>query len=252
MKDSLNIKEVAKILQVHQDAVNGYIENKELKSYKNGKTIKVNKTDLDSFIKNSQNIDKKIEIELRYKIKNLTEIKAKLKSLGAKLTKESHIIDHWFIPNHLRNMKEEIEWFDVKRNTAIRIRENIDKKGKCFETKIDTKRMTLDMNHNTFLETSMNVESLDKAKEFIQTLDRKEYLTIDKQRLVYIYKDFNISIDDIKDFASGIEIEYIGPNSTREKVLKEIKEFALKLGLKDKMQFEKSLTVDAMDTLSKF
>jgi len=252
MKNSLNIKEVAKILQVHQDAVKGYIQSKELKSYKDGKAIKVDKKDLDSFIKNSKIIDKKIEIELRYKIRNLKEIQIKLKALGAKLTKESHIVDHWFIPNYIKNMREEKGWFDVKRNTGIRIRENLDKKGKCIETKIDTKRMTLDMNHNTFLETSMIVESLNKAKEFIQTLDRKEYLTIDKERLVYIYKDFNISIDAIKDFASGIEIEYIGPNSTRDKVLKEIKEFALKLGLKDSMQFEKSLTVDAMDTLSKF
>ncbi len=252
MRDNLlSTKEAAEILGVHWQTVRNYIERGELKSHKIGKLVKIQKIDLDNFVQSSKEVTHKIEIELRYQVKSIKHIQKILLDIDATLVQQTHIIDHWFIPINIKNMAEEIEWFDKKRNTGIRIREYINEYGNRISASLETKRMTLAMNHNTFLETSMPVETYEKAKEFLEMIDRKEYLTIDKNRLVYKKDVFEISIDEIKGYGSGIEIEYKGEGD-RETVLKEITQFARELNLTEKDRFEKSITVDAMDTLAKF
>ncbi len=253
MKTELTIKEVASELGIHWQTVKNYIERNELKAHKVGKYLRILRKDLDFFISASRQTDKTIEVELRYKVHNINVIRKKLIDLGARLTDQSHIIDHWFIPIDIMTYKQQVVWFDVKRNTGMRIREyRNDSNSKLSSVTLDTKRLTLALNHNTFIETSMKVESYEKAKKFIEMIDRKEFLTIDKIRLLYKYDQFTFSIDTIKDYGSGVEIEYIGKPDSRSKILSEIESLAKKLGLKNSDKFDKSLTVDAMEKLARY
>lgn len=247
----LSIKEVSKELGIHWQTVRNYIDRGEIKAHKVGKLVKIARTDLEEFIDKSHEVDETIEVELRYKVENANKIQQNLLILGAELVQQSHIIDHWFIPIGIKNMDEEIIWFDKKRNTGIRIREYINEYGNQVDTTLETKRLTLSLNHDTFLETSVKVESYIKAKDFLEMLDRKEYLTIDKNRLLYKTEQLAICIDSIKDYGSGIEIEFTG-GGNREEIIKKIQVFAKKIGLDESKRFEKSLTVDAMSVLARF
>ncbi|MBU0569516.1 helix-turn-helix domain-containing protein [Patescibacteria group bacterium] len=247
----LTIKDAAKELNVHWQTIRNYIDRGELKANKVGKLIRIAREDLECFINHLEIIDQTIEVELRYKVSDTNLIQQNMLKLGGKLVQQSHIIDHWFIPIGIKNMSEEIIWFDKKRNTGIRVREYINEYGKQTNSMLETKRLTLSMNHDTFIETSLKVESYSKAKDFLEMLDRKEYLTIDKSRILYKLGSFSVCIDTIKDYGSGVEIEYIG-NGKRTEILRKIQEFARSIGLHDKQRFEKSLTVDAMSVLAKF
>lgn len=252
MRDNLlTIKETATELGIHWQTVRNYIDRGELKAYKIGKLVRISREDLDAFISGSKDIDEKIEVELRYKVESVREIQKKLLDINARQVEQTHIIDHWFVPVNIKSLEEEIDWFDIKRNTGVRIREYINEYGNQISASLETKRLTLAMNHDTFLETEMKVESYHKAKEFMEMLDRKEYLTIDKSRILFKHEDFTISIDSIKDFITGVEIEYIGLGN-REEIIKIIENFASKLGLSKKDRFEKSMTTEAMKVLARF
>lgn len=190
-----------------------------------------------------------LEIELRYKVKNIEELVKKLESIGARLTKKSHIIDHWYIPNSIKSREQHDVWFDEKRGCGIRIREEIVNGNNT--TKLETKTLTKDKNHNTFDETETKIDTYENGDSFLKAIKRKEFLTIDKKRLNFEYEDFVISIDDIANYGVGIEIEYKG-TIERKLALRELKGFANKLGLKEKDTFDKSPTVEAMKTLARF
>jgi predicted adenylyl cyclase CyaB len=253
MSDNLfTIKQVAKELGVHWQSVRNYLDRGDLQSVRIGRLIKIKKSDLEDFINNSKKIDKTIEIELRYKVKDFKEVQKALIDQNAELIQQTHIIDHWFIPVSIKNMAEEIIWFDKKRNTAVRIREYINDYGKQISTSLETKRLTLAMNHDTFIETKTNVESYQKAKDFLEMIDRKEYLLIDKNRMLYQVGEYEVVLDNILNYGTGMEIEYHGPDTNREKIILKLQSFASSLGLDESMRFEKSLTVDSMQVLAKF
>jgi len=253
MSDNLlTIKEVAKQLNVHWQTVRNYIDRKELKSVRIGKLVRVRPDDLQEFITDSKKVTAETEVELRYKVNGLLEFQQNLLKKKAQLTQQTRIIDHWFLPVNIKNMEEHNKWFDKDRGTGIRIREYVNEYGKKVSTVLETKRLTLAMNHDTFLETSVDIENYKKAKEFLEMIDRKEFLLIDKNRIIYKIDEFEIVIDSIKNYGNGVEIEYKGEIKNRNQVIKTIQDFAKQLGLNESMRFEKSLSVDAMHKLAEF
>ena len=257
----LTIKQTADKLGVHWQTVRNHIQSGNLKSYKIGKLIKIDEKDLEEFIRNSgsdvdttKDITKEennIEYEIRYKLRDLFKIESKLLQIGAKVSSHNHIIDHWFIPSNIKSRDQHDIWFDVKAGTTIRIREQHDSYSKKVITTLDTKKLTKERNHNSMIETSINVENYQDVKKFLEMIDRKEFLTIDKTRLLYRYKDFQIEIDDIKGYGAGISIE-IKNQIDRKIALGKLKRFAKKIELQDSDLLEKSVTVLAMDKLARF
>jgi len=250
----LTIKQAAKKLGVHWQTVRNYIDRKELKAHKIGKLIKIKEEDLESFINSTQESDKEninLEIELRYKIKSSSELEKRLLDIGAKVAYQSHIIDHWFIPIKIKNREQHDIWFDQKRGCGIRIREQDNGYTGKVITNLETKRLSKEMNHNTFLEAEVTIDNYKKGETLLQMMDKKKFLTIDKNRIMYKYKNFKISIDEIKGYGAGVELELV-TNKSRKSALKTIESLATKLKLYKKDMFEKSTTVDAMKVLAKF
>ncbi|OGC47955.1 hypothetical protein A2713_02400 [candidate division WWE3 bacterium RIFCSPHIGHO2_01_FULL_35_17] len=250
----LTIKEVANRLGVHWQTVRNYIDKKELKSYKVGRLVKVKEEDLENFLsKQNDTKDEKynIEIELRYFVENRKSLEKKILDIGGIVNYHGHIIDHWFIPNHIKNREDHDIWFNKKRGTGIRIREQDNGYTGKITTSLEAKKLTSAMNHNTFLESEISVENYQQTRDFLELLDRKEFITIDKDRVIYKIENFKIVIDDIKNFRVGVEIE-IENASTRDEAIKNIEGVATKLGLGEKNKTPISITVSAMDTLAKF
>ena len=241
----LTIKEAADKLGVHWQTVRNHIDKGDLKAYKIGRLIKIQEDDLQLFIdrssktpqfsdaNDSKNLSSSqsqdIEYELRYRVKNLKDVETKLLQIGAKVTNHMHIIDHWFIPINIKSRESHDIWFDQKRGCAIRIREQDNSYSGKVVTSLETKRLTSEKNHNTILENSIPVENYKDTKKLLEMMDKKEFLTIDKSRLLYTYKNFHVEIDDIKGFGTGVSIEIHGV-SERDIALKALEQFAKKIG----------------------
>ena len=252
MSDTLlTINETADILKVHWQSVRNYIDSKELKASKIGKNIRIKKSDLDAFI-NSKKPQKEIaEVELRYLCKDRKAIENKLITIGARVTHLSHIVDHWYIGNHIKNLEEKNRDFDSGEGFGLRIREQDNDYTGKITTSLEVKRLTDALNHNTCIESEIEVKNYEETNNLLKLMNLKEFMTIDKARIMYSFEDLKICIDDIKELGTGIEIEH-KTEKNREMVVEEIRNFARKLGLKKEDEVVKSVTYLAMEKLSRY
>lgn len=249
MSDNLyTIKEAADILKVHWQTVRNLIKQGRLESSKVGKSVRLRQSDLDKLV-NKKAPDDKIEVEIRFKAGNRREIENKLVKMGAKVTYHSHIIDHWFVPNFIKSLAENDNWFDSAKGYGVRIREQDNNYQGKVTTTLEVKRLTSAKNHNTCIEHEIDVKNYVEAKSLLRLMEYKEFITIDKDRVVYSLDDLKIAIDEIKNFATGIEIEMMS-SLPREEILSKLRLFAKKLGLESEV--EKTVTHLAMQKLAKF
>jgi len=242
----LTIKEAAEYLKVHWQTVRTYIKKGKLKSLRVGRGIRIRSSVLEKFLEKKNLKERLLEIESRYQIdkSKRKEIEKRLIKLGAKVTYHSHIIDHYFIPSHIKTMKQKDKWYDSGKGNGLRIREqDNDYTGKMI-CSLEVKKLTKALDHNTTIEADISIDSYEETKALLKLMNLKEIITIDKERVVYSYKDFKISIDELKKVGIVIEIE-LKTNEEREKVLPRIQRVASKLGVKGK-ELEKSMTYIAM------
>lgn len=252
MSDTLlTIKESADILKVHWQSVRNYIDSKQLKASKIGKNIRIRKSDLEAFIESRTPQVEVTEIELRYLCKDRKAIENKLINLGAKVTHLSHIIDHWYCESHVKTLEEKDKTYEGPLGFGLRIREQDNDYTGKISTTLEIKKLADGKNHNTCIESEIDVKNFEETNNLIKLMNLKEFMTIDKARIMYTYGDLKICLDDIKDFGIGIEIEY-KTERNREMVIEEIRHFARKLGLKQLDEVEKSVTYLAMVKMSKF
>lgn len=252
MSDSLyTIKEAADYLKVHWQTVRSYIGSKKLKSFKIGKNIRVRESDLQKFI--SQKKQKKTyEVEIRFVSNKRASIEEKLIKIGAKLIYHAHVIDHWFSPKHIKNINQKNEEFESGRGFGLRIREQDNGYTGKIVTSLETKRLLVPYQHEVCIKGEITVDSYEEAKKFLNLIDQKEFATVDKDRVIYQYKEFKIVFDDIKNFKTAIEIE-VKTDKNQKKTLKSIKDFARILGLDLKNEItNKSVTYLYMQKFATF
>jgi adenylate cyclase class IV len=203
-----------------------------------------------------------LEVELRYKVHDVPGVLGRLSGQGISVARTEHLIDEWFLPEHIQSLKDEQQWFDVDRGIAWRIRRT-EKDGKST-LGVESKQLTEDMNHNSFLETTADFATYDDALQAMNDRQYKNWLTIDKTRYILASShpditqdEFELVIDDIAGLAAKIgvgaclEIEHKG-TSTREEALRKIARVAVLLGFTADDQIEKSLTVLSMTALARF
>jgi adenylate cyclase class IV len=204
-----------------------------------------------------------LEIEKRYKVYDVKACLAACKDLGLVVQRTSHLIDEWYLPEHIRSLEEEKKWFDVDHGLAWRIRRS-DQNGSHESLEVTSKQLTEDSNHNTFQETTEVFDSYNSAVESLRMRDYKNWLTIDKTRYLLSSanpdisnEEFEIVIDEIAGLADKIgigaclEIEHKGAHS-RQDALKKIAAIAKLLGFSDDDSYEQSLTVVSMTELARF
>jgi len=182
-----------------------------------------------------------LEVELRFLIDNIDLIRKKLEEVGAASKYSARVVDYWYIPSSLMNKEQEEKWFNEDLGVAIRIREKFKNETES-DIFLESKQLTEAKDHSQLLETSIDIDSVDKADEFLKMLGRKRFLTIDKQREVYEVEGHEISIDSIKDCGVGIEIESSNAENV-DKAIKGINKLARKLEIPLDSKLEKSMTV---------
>jgi len=139
------------------------------------------------------------EIEIKVQIQNCENLISFLKK-NARLLGKQHQVDTYFSPAHrnfvgIKPVKEWLRLRDSDGKFSINYKNwHYEKDGKShfcdeYETPLDNKKQ---------------LEKIFKA------LDIKEIVKVDKIRTIYLYKNYEIAIDSVKQLGCFVEIEYKG------------------------------------------
>jgi adenylate cyclase class 2 len=163
-----------------------------------------------------------IEVELRYRVKNKKNILNWLNENAKKLY-EYHQVDEYFTPKHKNYFDEKIP------REYLRIRDSDGKFSIAYKYWYSTEKG--EGTHCDEYET--DVEDGVQIKRIFKALDFKTLVVVDKYRVVYEYKDFEISVDDEKVVGVVCEIEIKKNYKDTDEAQGKIREFAKKLGLSE-------------------
>lgn len=164
---------------------------------------------------------KNIEIEIQVNIENSKKLIDFLKK-NARFKSEKHQTDDYFSPAHgnfldVRPVRKWLRLRDSDGSYSINYKNwYFDKKGKShhcdeFETKI---------------------EDLNQVKRILTALNFKPIVRVDKSRKIWIYKEYEVSIDQVKELGDFVEIEYIGKDekANPEKITEQMINFLKEIG----------------------
>jgi len=165
-----------------------------------------------------------IEVEIKVKINNFEEIKARVAALG-KLIKSIRQVDDYFIPvqrDFFANKPHPVEW--------LRIRTNPDKV--IFEYDKSVNR-----NENGKQECAEEYETeISNPEEFrkiLDFLDFKKVITVDKQREYWDCGSLEIALDRIAGLGDFIEVEAKGNFKNNFKAREACLKFLENLGMQN-------------------
>lgn len=247
----LTIKESADYLKVHWQTIRKYIKNGSINATKIGRSVRIKESDLKKFL-NKQPSIQEYEVELRYVVADVKPIEKKLLELGANITYHSHVIDHWFVPNRIKNIEQKDKWFGSGKGYGLRIREQDNGYTGKIVTSLEVKRLVDPYQHDSCIEGEIDVREYEETYKLLKLMNYKEFHTVDKERLIYKYKGCNIVIDKFKDFLTAMEVEKV-TSEDRKKTGKMLKRIAIEIGLSNKEQLvDKSVTFMAMQKFAKF
>lgn len=139
-----------------------------------------------------------IEVEVKAKINNFKNMKEKLNTIGAKKIKDENQKDIYF--------NSPIVDF-AKTDEALRIRQT--KTKNKINTFITYKGSKLNELSKTREEIEMVIEDVEKARNIFKKIGFKEVRTVEKNREYFNYKEFEISLDDVKGLDPYMEIEIV-------------------------------------------
>ncbi len=144
-----------------------------------------------------------MEIELRFKVKNLASIEKKLQNLQAKFVKEKKQIDKYF---------GEISLYKkVNYSFLLRVRIEADKvfltyKGDNFKKA------------GVWQEYDFLIEDENKAESMIRDMGFEEVIIVEKYRKEYTLNNLTICLDRIEGLGEFVEIEYLDDkNDSKQK-----------------------------------
>jgi predicted adenylyl cyclase CyaB len=247
----LTIAEASDHLRVHWQTVRNYIKNGTLHASKIGRNIRIKESDIHRLLNRKFNRKPTLELEIRYLIKSRQTIEKRLLKLDAKVIYHAHVIDHWYMPDTTKTLEHNDILFDKGRAFGLRVREQDNAYQGKIATTLEVKKLADPPHHDSCVEAEIDITSHETADSLLRLMNLKEVIKIDKDRLVYQYKEYKITIDDIKNFGVGIEIE-IHTAQPREKVIAELKVIASEIGICAHSPIERSVTHLAMEKLAKF
>ncbi|MDL2246438.1 class IV adenylate cyclase [Methanobrevibacter sp. OttesenSCG-928-K11] len=139
-----------------------------------------------------------IEVEVKAKIKNLENIRLKLKELNASKTKKELQKDIYF-NSPIVNFAETDEAFRI-RKTITNGKLNI------FMT---YKGPKIDSSSKTRKEVEVKIEDDKKAKDIFENIGFEAVRTVEKEREYYKYENYEISLDFVEGLEPYMEIETV-------------------------------------------
>jgi adenylate cyclase, class 2 len=162
---------------------------------------------------------KDIEIEIKVQVENIKRISVFLKK-NAKLVGTEHQIDEYFVPQHRNfiSVRPTKEW--------LRLRES---NGK-FSINYKNWHFGKDGKTNDCDEYETKIEDLSPLRKIFTALDIKVITTVDKKRQIWLYRDYEVAIDEVKDLGNFVEVEYKGKDTDPKKITDQMVQFLKDMG----------------------
>jgi len=161
------------------------------------------------------------EIEIQVNIENIKPLLDFLRD-NAIFQKEIHQIDEYFSPNKPKfiEFRPVREWLRLRNSNGIY---SVNYKNYHYDK--DGKSIYCD-------EYETKLEDIDKINKIFKALNYDLLVVVDKIRKVWNYKDYDISIDSVKDLGNFVEIEYIGEDDkiNPKEATKEMVDFLKNIG----------------------
>lgn len=141
--------------------------------------------------------NKDIEIEIKFPLHNPEEVVGFLNKNAKLISKDVFQKDTYFTPVHRNfiNKAYPFEW--------LRLRETA--KGSSLDYKHFYPENAKKTDYCDEFQTG--VSDVDSLKKIAENLDFKEIIIVDKKRSLWLFKDVEIAIDDVKGLGSFIELE---------------------------------------------
>lgn len=141
------------------------------------------------------------EIEIQVQVDNIGALLDFLKTNG-KFQEKRHQIDEYFTPSH-RNflgVRPAVEWLRLRDSNGVFSttykKWHVDEEGKTqYADEYETK-----------------IENIDQLRKIFTVIDIKPLITVDKERDIWLYKDYEVAIDKIRGLGDFVEVEYKGEN----------------------------------------
>jgi len=188
------------------------------------------------------------EVEVRILLKNRKKIENELERRGAKLIYFQSLKDYWYCPNAAKNYKQAS--IDAT-GFALRIRESVDRYTDKRTASLECKTLCDKKSHAICNEYEVDISEIDETRKILESIGLKEFLLIDKQRMIYEFNGVKFCFDKIKGVGDGLEIELMTDQDI-EKTHRELVRLALEIGISKKEILDKSLTYLAMQKIAKF
>jgi adenylate cyclase class 2 len=163
---------------------------------------------------------KNVEIEIQVSIEKSESLLAFLKK-NAEFKLEMRQIDEYFSPAHrdFTAVRPVAEWLRLRDSNG---RFSFTYKNWHYQ---GDKSFYCD-------EYETEVKSLDQAKKILEALNFKSLVVVDKTRKNWLYRDYEIALDSVKNLGEFVEIEYKGQdeNADPKKITKEMIDFLKTVG----------------------
>jgi adenylate cyclase class 2 len=145
------------------------------------------------------------EIEIQVQIEKSKGLKLFLRT-KAKLVGEEHQTDKYFSPkdHDFLKVRPVVEWLRLRNSSG---KHSINYKNWHYDK--DGRSHYCD-EYETLVESPKQIENI------FASLDIKPITIVDKVRKIYLYKDFEVSIDAIKGLGDFVEIEFKGKLGKRK------------------------------------
>jgi predicted adenylyl cyclase CyaB len=251
MTDSiLTIKEAADYLDVHWQTIRSYISKGKIKANKIGRAYRIKEEELKKLLEDKAPEEK--EYEIRYLLSDKAAFEQTIRDKGAELKGYSHLIDYWFVPNFIKNNKQKQEFFESAKGYVLRIRETEDSYSDDVDFKLEVKKLVEPNKYEACLEGSLEIEDYESTRNFLRLANHKQIIKIDKIRTVYFLNKVKISIDEIVDYKTAVELEKVSTKN-EEDVLPLLRSMASELGLHNEADItDRSIVHQAMSELAKY
>jgi predicted adenylyl cyclase CyaB len=189
-----------------------------------------------------------VEIRARLTKDQQNSLPEKLKRMGAKLKSYSSLTDTYFCPKSVKKFSE-IE-MDKVGSYSLRIRNQNHQIDNNAE--LNVKVINKKGDHNSWGEHEIKFDSLTDAEAILDTIGFKPYFKIVKDRTKYIYKEFTIELENIKDFDTIIEVELLVDEAEDVQAKLKIQKLLEDFGINNSQLFPKSVTNYLMHKWAKF
>ncbi len=181
-------------------------------------------------------------------MKNRRTTENSLKKLGGKIVGVYRLIDYWYCPREIKN------WQNAETNKigyALRVRETKKSYSGRSTSALECKTLCDGKDHALCHEHEVPLENSKVIRQILNDIHFKNFLVIDKTRVIYQYRKAKFCFDKIRGLGDGLEIEIMTKGNLAE-TKKKLLALAEEIGIKQEEILEKSLTHLAMKKLGKY